>query len=325
MARLSLVALTKEDLRSTFDYSVETGRLIRRRRGLGARVGVEIGSVDPSNGHRRAYYRGGNRMTAHLVWAWHNGALPVGILKHKNCINDDDRIENLEPVKKPIRIVLHDGAPTEFGRVGEKVSCIYEILCTENGRKYIGSAVDADKRWVMHVTQLASGRHHSKHLQRAWDKYGEDAFSFRIVERCDRESLIAREQHYIDTLKPEFNSRPNAASQLGWKPTDEARARMRASAIGNTNRKGKKQSEEAKERIRLNRKGKGGGPHGQERRRNVAKGLMRSVSDLTEDSVREGRRLRAEGLSAPQIAKRVGCSTWAAYDFLSRRTFGWVE
>jgi group I intron endonuclease len=254
--------------------------------------------------------------------------MPTGILRHGNGDNSDDRIGNLGLIKKPLRIAYvqyDDGEASEYGRLTEQMSGVYEILCTANGRRYVGSAVDMDKRWRLHLTQLETRKHHSRHLQRAWDKHGEQAFIFRVIERCERESVVAREQHYIDALKPEFNSRPTAASQLGWRPTEESRAKMRESALGNTNRIGTKQSEEAKDRIRLNRKGKGCGSHCQERRRNVAKGLMNSISDLTEESIREGRRLRGEGLSAPQIAKLVGCSVWAAYDFLGGRTFGWVK
>ena len=91
-----------EEVRAKFEYQAETGRLVRVARGRGAKVGVEVGSIDPETGHRRAYLAGRNRMTAHLVWAHHYGSLPSGILRHKNGDNSDDRIENLEVLKKQL-------------------------------------------------------------------------------------------------------------------------------------------------------------------------------------------------------------------------------
>lgn len=81
-------------------------------------------------------------------------------------------------------------------------SGIYKITNTINGRFYIGSAVSISKRWNVHKSQLRNGKHHSATLQRAWNKYGEDAFEFSVVEYVDRERLLEVEQEYIDRLNP---------------------------------------------------------------------------------------------------------------------------
>ena len=36
-------------------------------------------------------------------------------------------------------------------------------------------------------------------------KYGRDAFEYQVLELCDKESLLEREQHWYDKLKPEYN------------------------------------------------------------------------------------------------------------------------
>lgn len=126
-------------------------------------------------------------------------------------------------------------------------SGIYKITCTANGRIYIGSAVKFSARWAIHEHQAQKGRHHSKHLQRAWSKHGETAFRFDVMLICTKKDLLMYEQRAIDVLKPEFNASPTAGSTLGLKHTEaqkqansdrcklihgtpEARAKMSAAA-----------------------------------------------------------------------------------------------
>ncbi len=297
-----------EEVRAKFEYQTETGRLVRVARGRGAKVGVEVGSIDPETGHRRAYLAGRNRMTAQLVWAYHYGSLPSGILRHKNGDNSDDRIENLELLKKQLPVSYsHEGSEvSEYGRLPAGVaSGIYEIRCMANGRRYIGSAVKMEKRWRLHYTQLATGKHHSRHLQRAWDKYGESLFMFRVVELCGRAELLLREQHYIDTLKPEFNSRPNASSQLGWHPTEETRQKMRESRAGKSSwMKGKSHTEQTKQRISESRKGKGGTGWTQERKDKISAAHKGRVISI-EHRARISATLTGHKQSPEQIEKRM--------------------
>ncbi len=64
-------------------------------------------------------------------------------------------------------------------------------------------------------------------MQNAWRKYGERAFAFSVLEFVeDATLLIAREQFYIDTLKPEYNCAPIAGSCLGAKRTDETKRKV---------------------------------------------------------------------------------------------------
>jgi hypothetical protein len=53
---------------------------------------------------------------------------------------------------------------------------VYGILNTLTSRIYVGSSVNVSRRWNAHRWELETGRHINKHLQRAWDKYGIDAF-----------------------------------------------------------------------------------------------------------------------------------------------------
>lgn len=77
---------------------------------------------------------------------------------------------------------------------------IYKIINVKNGHFYIGSTVEIDKRRDKHFKDLKNGRHHSLHLQRAYNIYGEDSFLFKIVREKEFENendLRQLEERYI--------------------------------------------------------------------------------------------------------------------------------
>lgn len=109
---------------------------------------------------------------------------------------------------------------------------IYEILNTVNGKRYIGSAVNFKARWAVHTSHLTRGLHHSPSLQRAWNKYGSEAFLFKPLLICAPTNLLFYEQRCLDGYTPEYNICKIANSSLGVKRTDETKARISASKTG---------------------------------------------------------------------------------------------
>jgi group I intron endonuclease len=103
-------------------------------------------------------------------------------------------------------------------------SGVYVIECCE--RQYIGSARHIRARWATHCHELRKGIHHSRFLQRAWEKYGEDAFTFRVIEECEPERCVEREQYWIDVLAPVFNMHLTARSPLGVNRSGATRAKL---------------------------------------------------------------------------------------------------
>jgi len=131
-----------------------------------------------------------------------------------------------------------------------KNSGIYQIQNVINNKKYIGSAVDIDRRWKEHLYKLKKGIHENKHLQRAFLKYGENSFEFMILEVVmTPEGLILLEQKYLDELYPEYNILPTAGSSLGYKHTEESKKKISEAE------KGKSLSEKTKKKISEARKG----------------------------------------------------------------------
>lgn len=75
---------------------------------------------------------------------------------------------------------------------------IYQILNAANEKRYIGRTTNLKSRKNQHFTALRKGKHHSNHLQYAWNKYGEDSFLFEILEECGDALLPEREAYWIN-------------------------------------------------------------------------------------------------------------------------------
>lgn len=113
-----------------------------------------------------------------------------------------------------------------------KACGIYRIVRLDTGREYIGHSCDIGRRWADHRRLLNAGSHHASKLQRAWSKYGQEAFAFEIIEFCDRAALVEREQWHFDERKPWFNTAPAAGSRLGVPQSPETREKIRAGIAG---------------------------------------------------------------------------------------------
>jgi len=87
---------------------------------------------------------------------------------------------------------------------------IYSIRNTKNGKRYIGSSNNIERRLMFHLSNLRGGRG-SKALQAAFDEYGEDNFAIEILKVVgEGHDLRTIEEHYIwkyDTLYNGYNTR----------------------------------------------------------------------------------------------------------------------
>ena len=106
-------------------------------------------------------------------------------------------------------------------------SGIYQIVNTVNGKRYIGSASKLGKRWGQHRYALKNGKHCNRHLLAAWRKYGDKNFVFKRLLVCATQNLVMYEQLCIDALKPEYNKRQQAHSNVGVKVSDKTKQKLR--------------------------------------------------------------------------------------------------
>jgi group I intron endonuclease len=88
----------------------------------------------------------------------------------------------------------------------------------------------------------------NSYIHNALLKHGYSNFSLYILEYCEKNNVLVREQYYIDLLVPEYNILKKAGSSLGYKHSteaiekiinagkgrffsEEARVKMRAAAL----------------------------------------------------------------------------------------------
>ncbi len=125
-----------------------------------------------------------------------------------------------------------------------KVSGIYKLLL--NNKIYIGSAVNLYNRINLHKFQLLQNKHHNILVQRKFNKIKQ--LNYEIVELCNKEFLVEREQYYIDNLNPELNLNKFANSRLGSKLSKESIDKRNKTI---KDKGGFKHSEESKLKIGL--------------------------------------------------------------------------
>lgn len=109
---------------------------------------------------------------------------------------------------------------------------IYMIVNDDTGKLYVGSALKVRHRVMAHIRMLRSNSHDNIHLQRAWNVSGPGAFSYWRVEECAPESLVSKEQEYLDKYRDThgrqklYNIDTRAYSKLGFRHSPETRRRM---------------------------------------------------------------------------------------------------
>ena len=156
---------------------------------------------------------------------------------------------------------------------------IYKLTCSISGKIYIGKSCNIKRRLYGYKT-FNSKNKKMYHFLYALEKYGWDAFSVEILEilenfnkDTDKDKLFERESFYIklfDATNPEtgYNICGYSTDRTGIPTSEETKIKIgnanrgrfvsfetreknRLASLGNTNKRGKKLSEESKENIRI--------------------------------------------------------------------------
>ena len=102
-----------------------------------------------------------------------------------------------------------------------KKSCVYKITIAD--KIYVGSTMDTYGRMKHHLNALKRATHGNRYMQNAYNKYQD--YNFSIIEEYDerptRKSLLLREKHFIDILRPDYN-----LTQDPYSPSEKDRERI---------------------------------------------------------------------------------------------------
>lgn len=85
-------------------------------------------------------------------------------------------------------------------------SGIYKIRNLINNKIYIGSSINVSVRISQHKLQLKNKKHHNKYLQSSVNKYGIENFEYSILEYCNENELLEREEYYINYYNSNNNN-----------------------------------------------------------------------------------------------------------------------
>lgn len=115
--------------------------------------------------------------------------------------------------------------------INNKLTGIYKITNMVNEKVYIGSSINFNKRHNEHFNMLKNKTHHSSKLQNAFNKYGLNNFKFEILELCDKDMLLEREQFWLNELnayKEGYNCSIDVVRpMLGKTHSEETKQKMR--------------------------------------------------------------------------------------------------
>jgi len=229
---------------------------------------------------------------------------------------------------------------------------IYEIRNCVDGKRYIGSAMSLRKRWRDHTDALM-GKHGraNPRLKNAWRKYGPSAFTFKPIIYCAPEHLLLYEQLVLDGLRPEYNIRKIAESNIGVKWSDETKAKMGAPkrgrkrgpiteelrAVLSAMKKGKPLSAEHRAKISEVQRGQKRGPRpswiaakaaaanrGFERTPEYRKRVSEAKGGLTDEQVREIRRRLSGGESNKSVSDSSGVDPSTVSNIKRGKRYAWV-
>jgi group I intron endonuclease len=102
----------------------------------------------------------------------------------------------------------------------KRKSGIYRWNDLITNKSYVGSSINLAGRFSIYYykkTMLNKLSTRKSIIYSAILKYGYTNFILDILEYCERDILIEKEQYYLDTLKPEYNILKIANSRLGSK------------------------------------------------------------------------------------------------------------
>ena len=130
------------------------------------------------------------------------------------------------------------------------MSGIYKITNLINNKVYIGKGTKISGRIAAHKYLLRNNKHNNCHLQYAWNKYGEQNFTFETIEKCEVSILPQRESYWVEYHKSNndiFGYNLMIVGRKNHHHSNETKEKMSKSSFG------KKKSKEHIKNMKLSR------------------------------------------------------------------------
>lgn len=153
------------------------------------------------------------------------------------------------PVLTQKPIAFYENAHTDKDRIFKEnadKSFVYRWTNKTNNKQYIGSATNGQRRLLTYYN-LNELKRTNMRIYKALLKYGHENFSFEIIEYCDKETVVSREQFYLDHFDFEYNYLEKANSVLGLKHSSAVLEKMK----GRKNALGLKHTDDTKNKLRI--------------------------------------------------------------------------
>lgn len=126
-------------------------------------------------------------------------------------------------------VIKYDNACEDKSKIlkeNKNKSGVYRWINKLNGKTYVGSSTNLRVRLYKYYS-IGSLGNNLRVIDRALFKYGFSSFSFEILEYCDKNIVLEREQYYLGLLGPDYNIVELAGNTLGYKHSEESLERMR--------------------------------------------------------------------------------------------------
>jgi len=198
---------------------------------------------------------------------------------------------------------------------------VYFFKNIKTNKIYVGQSKHVKKRIFQHIENLNKNKDGCKYLQNSWNKHGEDAFIYGVLEYCPKSKTNKREIYWIKKLKSHVTENGYNISYGGNAPmkslkhSDETKLKI---SLGN---KGKILSQETKDKISAKNKGRKssliGIPLSPEHREKMSKTKIENKSAKGENNAMYG----LKEINHPKFGKKNPYST-SKYYGVSKRTRG---
>lgn len=183
------------------------------------------------------------------------------------------------------------------------------MLIAPSGSAYVGSSIRLRRRVLHHFARMRCGEHENASVQAAFTKYG--SLEAKVLEYCDKDVLLAREQHWIDTLHPNLNG-----CKFAGAPMRDAGVAAKLSAA----LRGRSVSEEWRRRISATKSGVTLSDEQKRRISEATKGIPKSQAMRAKLAATKCRPVESIDAFTGQVVRRYGSAKAAALELALARS-----